>query len=592
MHLRLFAGGLALSLLASLSTASAAEGEAGALARDNIALKARAVFKQFCHRCHHGQGSEGGEFDVLVDKSLTAKRDEGEKPYVVPGKPDGSYVLERMLKNQMPPKEVRERPAPADIETVKQWIAAGAPGYPQREVRAFIDVKAVLVAVRDDLRKADPEDRPYLRYFTLTHLHNNPQVPDDDLRVYRAALSKAVNSLSWKPRVVPPRGVDKAGTIFAVDIRDFDWDKGDLWRAVISKYPYGLRYKDHPDRELHDLDDAIIKESGCELPLVRADWFVATATRPPLYHTLLQLPKTATELEHKLDVNVIDNFRRDRLARGGFYPSGVSGQNRVVERHEARHGAYWKSYDFKKDNARLDLKRFPLGPQFKENDFADQAFTHDGGEIIFNLPNGLQGYLLVDGQDNRIDVGPIGVVGDSLKTSGTNEVVTGMSCMACHKHGMLSFKDQVRDGSSVFGPAQRKMQRLYPDAKKMGAWLAEDEDRFMRALEKAVGPFYRDEASQQKPLKDFTEPIGEIARLYTFAPVNLATVACELGFAELEKPDKLLFILGEKRLKELRLGPLAAGGAIDRTFWETGRGMSLYQRVARDLGATPFDVSP
>lgn len=587
MHVRIFAGSLALSLLASLPTAFAAEADASALA-----LKARGVFKQFCHRCHHGEGSEGGEFDVLMEKSLTAKRDEGEKPYVVPGQPDESYVVQRMLKSEMPPEEVRERPSAAEIDLVKQWIAAGAPPYPQRDVRAFLDIKAMLTAVRDDLRKADLEDRAHFRYFTLTHLHNNRQVPDEDLRVYRAALSKAVNSLSWKPRIVLPRPVDKAETVLAVDVRDLDWDRGNLWQEVLRHYPYGLKFKDYPDDELRVLDDEITQLAGCELPLVRADWFVAAATRPPLYHTLLQLPTTATELESQLDVNVIDNFRRDRLARGGFFPSGVSGQNRLVERHEARYGAYWKSYDFKKDNDRFDLKRFPLGPHFPDNDFADQAFTHDGGESIFNLPNGLQGYLLVDGHDHRIDAGPIGVVGDSLKTAGTNEIVTGVSCMACHKHGMISFKDQIRDSAAVLGSAERKVKRLYPDAKTMNVSLAEDEAKFLAALEKAIGPFLREEASQPKPLKDFAEPVGETARLYRFAPVDLNVVACELGFQELSDPKQILLKLGERRLKDLRLGPLATGGSIDRTFWETGKGMSLMQRVARELGATPFDVGP
>jgi hypothetical protein len=48
--------------------------------------------------------------------------------------------------------------------------------------------------VRDDLRQVDRKDRPFLRYFILTHLlHNNPEVPNGDLRIYRAALAKAVN---------------------------------------------------------------------------------------------------------------------------------------------------------------------------------------------------------------------------------------------------------------------------------------------------------------------------------------------------------------------------------------------------------------
>ena len=59
-----------------------------------------------------------------------------------------------------------------------------------------------------------------------------------------------------------------------------------------------------------------------------------------------------------------------------------------------------------------NLFRFPLGPAFADNPFPNQAFEHAGGEIIFNLPNGLQGYLLVDAKGDRIDAGPIDIVGD------------------------------------------------------------------------------------------------------------------------------------------------------------------------------------
>jgi mono/diheme cytochrome c family protein len=556
-----------------------------------LALQARDVFKQFCHRCHHGDGSAGGTFDVLVDKTLREKSLE-EKPYVVPGKPEESLIFLRVSKGEMPPGKIPERPSPADIEIIKAWIVAGAPGYPPRDVRRFIDIKMVLGAVLADISRAEPEDRPFLRYFTLTHLHNNPQVPDPDLDVYRAALSKALNSLSWKSRIVVPRPVDEARTVYAVDIRELDWDRNDLFQEVLKVYPYGLRFKDYPDPEVNKLDVDIASLAHCDLPLVRADWFVVTATRPPLYDKLLQLPKTAGELEKKLDVDVAGNFLNDKLVRAGFFPSGVSRQNRMVERHEGKHGAYWKSYDFKKDNKTLQLERFPLGPQFKENPFPDQAFAQDGGELIFDLPNGLQGYMLVNAKDERIEVGPIEVVSDDLKTAGTNEIVAGLSCMVCHKHGMIPLKDRIRDSAAVFGPALRKVQRLHPPAKVMGDILAEDEGRYLRALERAVGPFYRDEAHKGTPIKAFPEPIIQVARLYTFAPLNLPTVACELGFQGLDKPEELRFRVGDTRLKELGLGPILTGGAIDRTFWETGKGMSLMQRTARVFGATPFDVGP
>jgi mono/diheme cytochrome c family protein len=580
MH-RFFAGGLMVGLLAPLAAFADEDPKA-------LALKARTVFKQHCHRCHHGEGSAGGSFDVLVDKSLSLASDDG-MPYVVPSKPDDSLIFQRMAKGEMPPKEIRDRPGKAEIEIIRQWIAGGAPPYPSIKGRAFVSTRDILMALREDLGRADPEDRPFLRYFTLAHLHNNPKVPDEDLNIYRAALSKAVNSLSWKPRIVLPRPVDKAQTVLAVDIRDLDWDRNSLWNEVMRAYPYGLRFQAHPDEALQGLDGDVVKITACELPLVRADWFVATATRPPLYHALLQLPKTAAELESKLDVNVVDNFRRDRLARGGFFPSGISGQNRMVERHEARYGAYWKSYDFKKDGERIDLKRFPLGPEFEGNEFTDQAFKHAGGEIIFHLPNGLQGYLLIDGDDNRIDVGPIDVVGDSLKTSGTNEIVTGVSCMACHKQGLISFKDQIRGGAAVFGAAKRKVQRLYVEAEKMQQLIKEDAEKFALSAKRATAPFLCVGENKSKPVEEFPEPIGEIARLYTLAPLDLPAVACELG---LEKPEQMIADLGKKRVQQLGLAPLTTGGKLDRRLWETGKGMSLMQRVAREFGATPFDFGP
>ena len=63
--------------------------------------------------------------------------------------------------------------------------------------------------------------------------------------------------------------------------------------------------------------------------------------------------------------------------------------NRVVERHASRYGAYWKSYDFAGNTGTQNIFTHPLD------------FTQDGGEIIFNLPNGLQGYLIVDASGER-----------------------------------------------------------------------------------------------------------------------------------------------------------------------------------------------
>lgn len=272
------------------------------------------------------------------------RRKAGEDVPVVPGKPAESLIIAKVEAGDMPPEDAPVRPSKAEMDLVRAWIAAGAPAFPSRVVEPLTQAD-VLTTIRDDLARADAQDRRFQRYFTLAHLYNNPQLTEAELRLARAALSKAVNSLSWKPRIVVPRSIDKQGTVLAVDVRDLDWDRGNLWRTLVGKYPYGRRPRaDHP---LAALDDEIEQLAGFPLVVVNADWFVAVATRPPLYHALLRLPENARELERRLDVDVKDDFRRDRLARAGFFPSGVSGQNRLLERHEALYGVYWESYDFK-----------------------------------------------------------------------------------------------------------------------------------------------------------------------------------------------------------------------------------------------------
>src|SRR6266571_4457232 len=43
--------------------------------------------------------------------------------------------------------------------------------------------------------------------------------------------------------------------------------------------------------------------SGVSLPYIRVDWFIANASTPPLYHTILRLPGTLEDVERLLDVH-------------------------------------------------------------------------------------------------------------------------------------------------------------------------------------------------------------------------------------------------------------------------------------------------
>lgn len=558
--------------------------------------QARNVLRRHCWRCHSGPGSQGGDFNVL---NAAQVRDAG---LVVAGKPDESELLTRILHEQMPPIGVRhQQPVTApEAEVLRQWISASARDFPQAEGRKWISIWTVMDSVRAWLREQDPADRRYMRFFTLHHLYNNPNVLDEDLPAYRAALSKALNSLSWRPRIVlpvaleddlPDLATELHATVFAFDLRQVNWDGGPQWASLLKRYPYGLGFKSLSDSRLWKTSEELWELTGTELPVLRADWFVTTATRAPLYDALLGLPNTARELEQKLGVDLLKDFLKpvpERIARAGFSRSGISSQNRLVQRSDASYGAYWKSYDFKPDTGRARLTRFPLGPlnlfPAGKHPWPAQAFEHDGGEIAFNLPNGLQGYMLTDGHGARIDSAPVDVVSDPLRTSGTPIIVNGVSCIACHQRGVVDFHDSIRTGSSVFGDAEYHVKKLYPARDQMDRLIDEDQQRFLAAISKTTGPFLRDESQATRPIESFPEPVGEVARLHRLVSLDLQTIACELGIAD---PQELVTAVGAKTLKKLGLDSLLQGGTISRAEWEAFDGPSLMQSLARELRYTP-----
>ncbi|MGH8471583.1 MAG: transcriptional regulator, partial [Gammaproteobacteria bacterium] len=300
---------------------------------------------------------------------------------VVPCNPGASRLIQRIESREMPAGG-RPRPNDSDLTLLRDWIAAGAKA-PLAAERTLQTTHDVLAAINKHLQSLAREDRPFQRYFTLTH-----SVKDQDLLLYRAALSKLLNSLSWKRVIHIPEFLGAQQAVLAIDLRDLGWDHG-VWQTVLDRYPYGLKHDRFPDNKTtQELADEVIEEAGTGVPFVRADWFIATASRPPLYHTLLGIPETAAELERQLGVDVENNFLTNKLDRAGFQNSGVSRQNRLIERHASQYGAYWKSYDFRAGaGERADLFHYPLGPKFNRNPFGEFAFVHAGGEINFHLPN-------------------------------------------------------------------------------------------------------------------------------------------------------------------------------------------------------------
>ena len=464
-----------------------------------LAQKAQAVFASYCYKCHGEGGRADGGFNYVTElkKLVDTKK-------VTPGDARKSKLFKYMTSDDNPmPPEVDDndtspnpvpppKPSKDEIDVVRQWIAAGAPDLAVaagETPRPFLSESDIVQAIADDLKTVDDRYRRFIRYFTLTHLYN-AGLSADELLTYRNGLSKLVNSLSWGRKIVVPKPVDPAETVFRIDLRDFKWDDK-IWQAILSQYPYGLTLDTPPAK-------GVYSATHCELPYVRADWFVFAASKPPLYHDVLQLPKTDRELEDKLQIDVDANIRRDLVARAGFNDSGVSLENnRMIERHESdlTNGAYWKSYDFAVSTGFKNLFAYPLGPAGPVD--ASKSFQHDGGEIIFNLPNGLQAYLLVKANGERLDVAPIKIVRDNAMPGG--EVTNGISCMHCHFKGMIEKDDQI--AASVAANAKdfpedvvASVAALYPPKARMDALLKEDTERFVQAVKLTGASISKSEA--------------------------------------------------------------------------------------------------
>lgn len=560
-----------------------------------LALKARGFFDTYCFSCHGGDKKLGGLTNVLSHSLLTTTEKKG-KLFVAAGNPSESLVWSEIASGEMPKKSAAAQPGDAERAFIEQWIAAGAPNWEQVKLRPQISQRYMMTAMVQDMRKLSSTQRKDRRYLSVVHLHNNsfggssartgarPDTTPHQLRLVRAAASKMINSLTWRKTITVPQPLDSHQSILAINLSDYGWTSDD-WQKLVVDYPYGLRLDAHPEPDLADAADELFRLSGTQLPFIHADWFVNNAARPAFYYDVLDLPDHISKLEkNRLEVDPFQDFLDGRIARAGFTQSGVSNSNRLVDRHETRvgpngKGYYWKSYDFAKSDNKGSLNNFPLGPVVDSNPFSEFAFEADGGEMIFTLPNGMQGYYLstIDGQ--RLCEGPVEVVRDKDEISGSTKVVNAISCMFCHARGMFTgFKDTIRDGSSMTGDALRKVQELYVPEDTMIDILAKDEQLFMKSALKATSSFLNpDEAASQDP-----EPIGTVARYIFQQELGLEEAAAELHVS----PEKFRASIElTQAMRDLDLAELAdKGGVIQRSVWEsrTGEGKpSVFQQAAR-----------
>ena len=534
-------------------------------AQQEIATDAYAIFEQSCLICH---GADGAYRETLLIEH-NALIEQGS---VVPGNPSASELYKRLITTEAAKRMPLGQPQlPArSIETIQNWILGGAPDWAITSTPAgdFISHSEVLNTIESHLTSLDPFDRAFARYFTMTHLRNAGESAQI-LREYRKALYKLINSLSWGATVINPKPIDPHGTIFYIDLRHYEWDRNDGWGLIETEYPYHIAFNAPAQTALQAQLGRLQTEMKCDIPAIHVDWFIANASLPPLYHNLLSLPLTDRELETRLEVDVLQNLLSApgvRVWRAGTNNSGVSTNNRVIERHTSRYGAYWKSYDFAGSVGTQNIFTHPL------------SFTADGGEVVFNLPNGLQGYYITNATGFRLDDAPINIVSNPAASDPT--VRNGLSCFGCHTEGMKTFDDEVRsviadDATPAYDKAQ--VLRLYVPQAEIDALVQEDMERYRGALEKTGG-----RVDDIEPISRFHETFqGSVDAAYAAAVVGL---------------DKATFLAKVRENEGLQNAGLlvldSPNGRMKRDTWTDSFDAIIFALDFPDSIAPPTDTTP
>ena len=437
-----------------------------------------ALLQGRCAGCHtYGQADPAGWGSVL-DISRMIDSD-----IVVPGDPNASRLIDRVaVAGDMPPKG--DRLKADEVALLKQWITDMR--RPADQPMSDDDVLDALAI--DQLRLRD-RSADY-RYISFAHFTGQGR-SEAEMEATRQVFTFVLNSLSRRGTIVDLETVDDQRSIYRLRLSDLGWNEA-LWDTLTGFYPYCLKSDSVSHQALYD-------QLRTEAPVVRGDWFLATATKAPLYDLLVDTPQTIDQLAARLGININDNINHpglaepDNLLRVGFRRSGVALHNRLLERHLGNQGqALWISYDFDNNQGTSDLMANPLGPRDRDDQNFVHTFEHAGGEAIYTLPNGLQGYMVMNAAGQRLNEVPLDIARDPRRRNGVVE--NAISCFGCHgTTGMLRPRETDEVGrytdthiAQFLGRELLEIESSYPRVLRPDVFTA-DSNRYRSIADTVTG---------------------------------------------------------------------------------------------------------
>jgi hypothetical protein len=286
------------------------------------------------------------------------------------------------------------------------------------------------------------------------------------LTAERQGLSKLLNSLSRSTAITPPTPVDADETLYRIDLRDYDWDPtifiadtlyGDAWETIAANNPFAMPF-------VGDDADAAVASTGTTIPLMFANSFIATATRPDIYYAILGTGDT-------YDAQLADLGVDATLpgARAGF--DGIIAVRRPLGNYA---GYLWDLGSV--DGGQASVLQDPLQTPQGEH------------QLLFSLPNGLQAFAYTGAAGQRLNDS------DTLLDTSQYNFRAAVPLTPLRQHSPRpSVDDAVRDNLDRSDPGlyplaiENAIVAAYPGREFIAAQIDSDYETFTRrALEAAL----------------------------------------------------------------------------------------------------------
>ena len=346
--------------------------------------------------------------------------------------------------------------------------------------RAPLTQTQIAEAIAEDLKSVPAEQARDTRYLTLA-ASLNTCAGEADMQVYRHAVAKLLNSLSWAPKPARIETVDENKAILRFRLSELAWSDTE-WDRLLLIYPYGLK----PDTPAFA---DIAARTGTTLPYLRGDWFTATASRPPHYYRILKLPGSFKTLQKKLGEEAAATIRTYYGRKGSGYRSVDEGNRIRLEPKQI-----FTDIPPEKKQATNKSNDFPTGLNVRRAPRSIPSITH------FTLPNGFRGYFLHHAIGARVDRH------------------RKLPCPECNFAHLTEVHDEDAGTVTLMSSGR------YQVSPANDATIRGDEKRWHEAMQ-SVG---------LDPALDGTsglEPIQALTRAFESARITMASAAAELGMA-------------------------------------------------------------